>query len=253
MIRESFSVIKTFGETLGTHGLEVLTKSSKRIRTLKNNTYSDLIAFRIKLLSGTLPTRELLNQFHPEIYPDELCPRCKFRKENIKHVFECFEARDQATQIITTINKILSPDNNTNPINHIWQVVELSCGITNNIFSTSSINNWIKASTEGLNLLYNLIWKPRSCTANTSSITGIKWKKTIHQKTRTPKTKQSNQTNPSIPNTPIITQEESTIDLPTLIANELIQSKFKSSICLTNLIANHNNLLFNNIHYNYSE
>jgi hypothetical protein len=251
MICESSSVIKTFGEALSAHGLEVLTKSSKRIRALKNNTYSDLIAFRIKLLSGTLPSRVFLNQFYSELYPDEFCPRCEFRKENIKHIFECSEAKDQATQIIIIINNTLNPNNNTKPINHIWQVVELSCGITNNIHSVSNIDNWVKAATESLNLLYNLIWKPKSCTANTSLITGIKWKKTTRPKTKTLSTKQPNQSNPTSSNS--TTQEEPPIDLPTLVANELIQSDFKSSTCLTNLTINLNNLRLNNIHYNYSE
>lgn len=253
MICESSSVIKTFGETLSTHGLEVLTKSSKRIRVLKNNTYSDLIAFRIKLLSGTLPTRAFLNQFYPELYPDELCPRCEFRKENIKHVFECFEAKDKAAQIITSVNNILNPDNNTKPISHIWQVAELSCGITNNIHSVSSTDNWVKAATESLSLLYNLIWKPRSCTANTSATTGIKWKETIRPKTKNSPTSQQNQSNLTGPDNTSTTQEEPPIDLPTLVANELIQSKFKTSTCFTNLITNHNNILLNNLHYNHSE
>ena len=157
MICESTSVYSSFKKSNMALGLEILTKSTRYIRSRHNNSYSDLISFRIKLLSGTLPTRKLLNQLYPDQYPDQICPRCELATEDIQHVFECYKAETHALQIINQINFLLQPDASHKPINQIWQVIELSCGIINNIFSVSDTITWTKAATEVLKLTYELI------------------------------------------------------------------------------------------------
>ena len=69
IICESTSIFKTFKKIYNSLGLKILNKSNKSIKKLQNNNYSDLIAFRIKLLSGTLPTWENLHQLYPNQYP----------------------------------------------------------------------------------------------------------------------------------------------------------------------------------------
>lgn len=243
IICESSSIPKTFNHSHCAFGLKILNSSNKFIKSLHNNQYSDLIAYRIKLLSGTLPTREFLNQLYPNLYTDPYCPRCNLHTENIQHTFKCPSADKETKQIIETINSILITNNNPSPILTIWQVIELACGITSNIYSTSNLISWSKASTEALTLSYNLIWKPRCNTANTSPSTGIKWDKTKIQKHHKSK---SNSNSHNI-NKSISSQESNlVIDIPTLITETFIQSKFNYSSCISNLISKHHDLISSN-------
>ena len=251
IICESTSVVKTFKNTHNVFGLEVLNKSNKILKKHKNNTYSELIAFRIKILSGTLPTREKLHEIRPDHYPSESCPRCPYYKEDIRHTFECPEAEDSAIIIIRIINEILQSTNNSYPIQNIWQVVEIACGITHNIFSPVDMEHWSNASNTALSLLYDSIWKPRCNTANTSLSTGIKW-------VDKPMAKITKNSNPSLsiptiqnPNSNSLSFNSSTsdklepIELTSLTTDSYIKNKFSYKNCISDLL--HSNINFNSV------
>ena len=135
---------------------------------------------------------------------------------------------------------------------HKWQVVELISGITHNIFSPVEIKQWIKASSEGLMLFYDLIWKPRSNTANTESSSGISWKSKSNTKknTHTNKVKKTrkkniNNANKSIHSNNSDSSESSTIELTSLISEAYIQSNFNYKKCLSNLVSSNLSILQN--------
>jgi hypothetical protein len=46
-------------------------------------------AYRIKILHGMLPTAARLRVTHPDVYPDDLCPRCLHVTEDSSHVWAC--------------------------------------------------------------------------------------------------------------------------------------------------------------------
>jgi hypothetical protein len=262
IIHESSSVVSVFNESIDPMGLEILVKSRKTIKKSHTSAYSDLISFRAKILSGTLPTRKRLNELYPEQYPDQLCPRCSLRAEDINHVFHCQKTLDEIPEIINTINGIFNKDNNNDkPIRNIWQVVELSCGIISNIFSTSKIKNWIDASSEALSLLYNLIWKPRSNTANTAHTTGIKWTKKPTTKSKKNNNNNNNNNNDNnnnrntkknrkiqtnIPSSSIspntLSSEVEIIELTKLVSETLVNNKFNFSNCISELIKSYDTL-----------
>jgi hypothetical protein len=195
------------------------------------------------LLSGTLPTREFLNQLYPDLYSDPYCPRCSLRTENIQHTFKCPSASKEIKQIIEAINSILISSDNSPPIYTSWQIIELAYGITSNIHFIPDFIIWLKALTEALTLSYNLIWKPQCSTANTSPSTGIKWDKTkIHKQYKPKPNPDSHNTNKSTSS-----QENNlTIDIPTLVTETFIQSKLNYSSCISNLISKYHNLISSN-------
>jgi hypothetical protein len=190
-------------------------------------------------MSGTLPTRQRLNELHPDVYPNKLCPRCSLITEDTKYVFNCYEAREGKTQAIQTINDILQTSINQNPIIDIWQVVELACGITSNIFSIAETDKWTDASITALDLLYNQIWKPRSNSANTAPITGIKWQKKQAQvpkdNTLKRKNKNKNTQNPSPskkPKNAAINQ----VQLTNIVSESFLKNNLNYKKCLQDLI-----------------
>jgi hypothetical protein len=248
IICESSSVVKVFKTTYNTMGLDIVSRANKMLKKQKDNSYSELVAFRIKILSGTLPTREKLHEIRPDLYPNEICPRCSHHKENIRHTFECPKAEESTTKIIQLINDILQPSNNNRPIQNIWQVVELACGITNNIFSPANIKSWIKASNSALKLIYNSIWKPRCSTANTSPNSGIKWKNNmlVQNPKRKNKTSPSNQNNPKSTSSPSNSSSHNsneTIELSSLVTNIFIKNDFSYKKCISELVQSNMSLL----------
>jgi hypothetical protein len=225
-------------------GLEILNTSIKYIKSHFSKKFSDLIAFRIKILSGTLSTRKTLHDLYPDHYPDQVCPRCSHHTEDIRHLPECSEAEVAMTTIIRTINKYIKSDNNPNPVKHKWQAVELICGITHNIFSPVEVKQWTKASSESLMLFYDLVWKPRSNTANTASSSGISWKSKSSTKgtTSTNKIKKTNKKNTNNTSKPARSDksdlsESDTIELTSLVSEAYIQSNFNYKNCLSNLVS----------------
>jgi hypothetical protein len=150
IICESSSFSSTFNRSIDSHGLEILTKSAKKLKNLHRNEYSDLITFRTKIMSGILPTRKKLNELYPDQYPSHICPRCLLSEEDIIYVFKCKDTEEEAYKIIQQVNDIIQTFSNSNPVKDIWQVIELSCGITFNIFSSAEIDKWIDASVEAL-------------------------------------------------------------------------------------------------------
>ncbi|CAG8600959.1 16042_t:CDS:2, partial [Acaulospora morrowiae] len=95
----------------------------------------------VKLLSEILPTRKNLHKLYSEQYPDPYCSRCSLRIKDIQHVFKYPLAAENIKQIISNINIIFYPEDDHKMISHAWQLVELACGIIDNIFSTSNYSN----------------------------------------------------------------------------------------------------------------
>jgi hypothetical protein len=246
IICESTSILEVFNRPINPHGLSILSKSKKRIK--RRNDFSELIAFRVKILSNTLPTRKRLHSLYPDTYPNQSCPRCSLTTEDIIHLFKCQDATNEANKIILNINNILHPNHDNNPIKQIWQVVELACGITSNIFSTADENLWIEASIEALNLLYNDIWKPRCNTANTYEPTGIKWKTPANRAPNPPKKKRktvnirsSSNKNSSSSNTSKSHSSSSNsdkIELTKVVIKFYLKNECIYSKCLTDLFNN---------------
>ena len=103
-----------------------------------------------------------------------------------------------------------------------------------NIFFTCNTESWTNASTEALSLIYNLIWKPKSNTANTSSSIRIKWsKKNTLNSNNTKKTKE---TNSNISHSSNSSSKSEKIKLLPLICESYIQNNYNYSQCISNLI-----------------
>jgi hypothetical protein len=252
IICESSSVLQVFDHPINITGLEILNTSVEYIKSQFPKKFSDLIAFRIKILSGTLPTRKILHDLYPDHYPDQVCPRCSHHTEDIRHLPECSEAEVAMTTIIRTINEYIKSDNNPNPVKHKWQAIELICGITHNIFSPVEVKQWTKASSEGLMLFYDLVWKPRSNTANTTSSSGISWKfkssaKKIISANKIKKTNKKNtdNTSKSAPSNKSDISETGTIEFTSLVSEAYIQSNFNYKKCLSNLVSSNISFLQN--------
>jgi hypothetical protein len=120
-------------------------------------------------------------------------------------------------------------------------VIELSCGITFNIFSSAEIDKWIDASVEALWLSYNQIWKPRSGTANTAPSTGIKWKKNQTKKRSTKIRAQHVQK--SISKNGQSTQ----VQLMEVVSKSFIKNNFNFKNCINDLIKSHSSMLSSSI------
>jgi hypothetical protein len=62
-------------------------------------------SFRIKLMNDELPTLSNLQKRKPNIYKETICPICKEKKEDIKHIFECSSSLNTRLQIWTEIKR----------------------------------------------------------------------------------------------------------------------------------------------------
>ncbi|CAG8504868.1 15654_t:CDS:1 [Acaulospora morrowiae] len=96
--------------------LQILVKANKLlIKKDKINT-SSLLAFRFKLLSGTLPSRQLLYDRYPSTYTDNLCLRCLTAVEIQSHIFDCYKNfatyNEMENKIRTSLIKLVRKNNN---------------------------------------------------------------------------------------------------------------------------------------------
>jgi hypothetical protein len=110
-------------------------------------------------------------------------------------------------------------------------------------------------------LLYNLIWKPRSNTANTAHTTGIKWTKKPTTKSKKNNNNNNNNNNDNnnnrnikknrkiqtnIPSSSIssniLSSEVEIIELTKLVSETLVNNKFNFSNCISELIKSYDTL-----------
>src|SRR6185369_10001565 len=76
---------------------------------LKKDKYNStsLLAFRCKLLTRLLPTREKLHTRYPLLYPNDTCPRCLIQPETQNHIFTCTINQNALEKISAKICKTL--------------------------------------------------------------------------------------------------------------------------------------------------
>ncbi|CAG8561046.1 15362_t:CDS:2, partial [Acaulospora morrowiae] len=71
---------------------------------------------KLKLLSGTLPSRQLLHDRYPSIYADNLCPRCLTAVEIQSYIFNCYKNiaayNKIENKIRTSLIKLVRKNNN---------------------------------------------------------------------------------------------------------------------------------------------
>jgi hypothetical protein len=141
------------------------------IKTEKYQT-SNLIAFRCKILDNTLPTRSLLNNRYPSLYPTNLCPACNLIEENLEHITKCDTLKTHNSDIIDFLNTFLTKNN----IKSKFNIKDLHSLLTASSSHLSSIPP--KYQTQILNLtlknFFTNVWTLRSNIAN-NAINGIKW------------------------------------------------------------------------------
>jgi hypothetical protein len=151
-----------------------------------------LKAFRTKLLGANLPVRQKLHDRYPSLYPNNLCPRCSTDVETQAHIFSCIKSLQARINISNSITKKIhnflkkqqtknKNSSNNNPWTHINHNIpshftNIALGLLPpNNFTQKQISSIMNST---LDLLYNLIWIPRSATANLSLTNGIKWNST---------------------------------------------------------------------------
>ncbi|CAG8641239.1 17880_t:CDS:1, partial [Acaulospora morrowiae] len=141
--------------------------------------------FRLKLLSGTLPSRQLLHDRYLSTYTDSLCPRCLTVVETQSHIFDCYKNiaaySIMENKIRTSLIKLIRKNSNRKNLTEIERNLQkldfgrksslnkLVSGMLN-IDIQLSIASHAKMANKILALLYSQIWIPRSATANTSEV-----------------------------------------------------------------------------------
>ncbi|CAG8627323.1 15878_t:CDS:1 [Acaulospora morrowiae] len=71
--------------------LQMLTKANKLLNKKDKINITFLLAFKLKLLSETLPSRQLLHNCYPSIYIDNICLKCLTAVETQSHIFDCYK------------------------------------------------------------------------------------------------------------------------------------------------------------------
>ena len=56
-------------------------------------------AYRVKVLHGMLPVATRLFVTHPDLYHDDLCPRCYQVPETVSHLWRCSHSQDAVLDI----------------------------------------------------------------------------------------------------------------------------------------------------------
>jgi len=160
--------------------LEVIINSNKKLKKSDQYKFRDLATFRVKLLTDQLPTRVKLHKRYPSLYPDNTCPRCDAWPETTQHIFTCLHAttyiNKKKGKFISTIDSLPSTSTLISNFNLTGlTLIDLASGTFHSPFN--KIKKKEDIMNKALKILYK-IWKQRSATANTSSFSGIKWKKT---------------------------------------------------------------------------
>ncbi|CAG8481478.1 17970_t:CDS:2, partial [Acaulospora morrowiae] len=97
------------------------------IKKDKINT-SSLLAFRLKLLSETLPSRQLLHDRYPSTYADNLCSRCLTAVEIQSHIFNCYKNivayNEMENKIRTSLIKLVRKNNNKKLLTEIKRRIQ---------------------------------------------------------------------------------------------------------------------------------
>ncbi|CAG8722464.1 6252_t:CDS:2, partial [Acaulospora morrowiae] len=179
---------KKFSEHIGSLILFRAPKANKLlIKKNKINT-SSLLAFRLKLLSETLPSRQLLHDRYPSTYRS----LCLTAVEIQSHIFNCYKNiaayNKMENKIRTSLVKLVRKNNNKKFLTEIERRTQkLDFGRKSNLDKLASgmlsidiqlfVTSHAKMANKILALLYSQIWIPRLITANTSEVKGVKWKR----------------------------------------------------------------------------
>jgi hypothetical protein len=141
------------------------------LKTEKYQT-TNLLAFRCKILDKTLPTRSLLNNRYPSLYPSHLCPACNLVEENLIHITKCDSLKLHNSKISNFLNALLEKNNIHLKfhINDLYHLLLASSPLLNLI--PSNIQTQILNIT--LKKFFFDVWSLRSNIAN-NAINGIKW------------------------------------------------------------------------------
>ncbi|CAG8489563.1 13502_t:CDS:2, partial [Acaulospora morrowiae] len=182
-ITQSSSIKNRWKSSMKITVLQTLTMANKLLTNKDKANTSSLLAFRLKLLSRTLPSKQLLHNRYPSTYTDSLCPRCLTAVETQSHIFDCYKNITaysiMENKIRTSLIKLIRKNNNRKNLTEIERNLQkldfgrksnldkLASGMLN-IDIQLSIASHAKMANKILALLYSQIWIPRSATANTS-------------------------------------------------------------------------------------